>query len=130
MWHMAQFVRGLSVDEALKQLQFIDKKGAFIAAEVIQEARELAVKEHCVEFGTDLWIAESFATKGMRVKGLRRHARGRMAAICYDYMHYHVRLEEGRPPKDYWSVYRRPFNPHNMLEDWVAEHREKRAGYD
>ena len=34
MWHIAQFVRGLSVDEAIKQLNFINKKGAFIAAEV------------------------------------------------------------------------------------------------
>jgi len=34
MWHMANFVRGLSVDEALKQLQFINKKGALVAAEV------------------------------------------------------------------------------------------------
>ena len=35
MWHIANLVRGLSVDEALKQLDFINKKGAFIAAEVI-----------------------------------------------------------------------------------------------
>ena len=101
MWHIAQFVRGLSVDEAIKQLNFINKKGAFIAAEVgieknmndghdilrssfifkifshqvIEEARQLAVKEHCVEFGSNLWVSESFATKGLRVKGMRRHAR-------------------------------------------------------
>ena len=43
MWHVANLVRGLSVDEALKQLDFINKKGAFIAAEVIREAQELAV---------------------------------------------------------------------------------------
>ena len=91
MWHIAQFVRGLSVDEAIKQLNFINKKGAFIAAEVrhlsllprtqylcpqvIEEARQLAVKEHCVEYGSNLWVTESFATKGQRIKGMRRHAR-------------------------------------------------------
>jgi len=130
MWHMANFVRGLSVDEALKQLQFINKKGALVAAEVISEARELALAEHCVEFGSNLWVAESFATKGMRQKGMRRHGRMRMATINYDYMHYYVRLEEGRPPRDYWGTYIRPFNAHAMLEDWVAEHRQRRPGMD
>lgn len=129
MWHLAQFVRGLSVDEAIKQLHFVNKKGAFIAAEVIEEARQMAVKEHCVEFGTNLWVAESFAVKGRRIKGLRRHARSRMATLNYDYMHYYVRLEEGRPPKDYWGVYWRPFNANSMLEDWVTEHRNKTIPY-
>lgn len=125
MWWLAQFVRGLSVDEAIKQLQFINKKGAFVAAEVIEEAREMAVKEHCVEFGTNLWVAESFATKAMRIQGVRRHGRGRMAAISYDYMHYYVRLEEGKPPKDYWGAYNRGFAPEKMLEEWVQAHRLK-----
>ena len=34
MWPIAGFVRGLSVDEAIKQLSFIKLKGAFIAKEV------------------------------------------------------------------------------------------------
>ena len=63
MWHVANLVRGLSVEEALKQLDFINKKGAFIAAEVIKEAQEMAVKEHCVEYKSNLWVAESFAVK-------------------------------------------------------------------
>ena len=81
MWHVANLVRGLSVDEALKQLDFINKKGAVIAAEVIKEAQEMAVKEHCVEYRSNLWVAESFATKGMVVKGVRRHARMRMSQV-------------------------------------------------
>ena len=91
MWHVANLVRGLSVDEALKQLDFINKKGAFIAAEVIKEAQELAVKDHCVEFKSNLWVAESFATKGTVMKGVRRHARMRMSVVRYEYMHYFVR---------------------------------------
>ena len=31
------------------------------------------------------------AFQAMRVKGVRRHGRGRMATIKYDYMHYYVR---------------------------------------
>ena len=30
MWHVANLLRGLSVDEALKQVDFINKKGTFI----------------------------------------------------------------------------------------------------
>ena len=126
MWHVANLVRGLSVDEALKQLDFINKKGAFIAAEVIREAQELAVKEHCVEYRSNLWVAESFATKGMVMKGVRRHARMRMSLVRYEYMHYFVRLEEGSPPPDYWSAWNAPgFNPSRMLEEWVKQHRKK-----
>ena len=49
MWHIAQFVRGLSVDEAIKQLNFINKKGAFIAAEVWHSNR-LVLPVHNVLF--------------------------------------------------------------------------------
>ena len=35
MWHVANFVKGLSVDEAIKQLQFQRTKGAIIAKEVV-----------------------------------------------------------------------------------------------
>jgi len=126
MWHIANFIRGLSVDEALKQLDFVDKKGAFIAAEVIREAQEIAVKEHNVEFRSNLWVAESFATKGMVIKGVRRHGRARMSMVRYEYMHYYVRLEEGSPPKNYWEAWSQPpFNPTRMLEDWVKDHRKK-----
>ena len=34
MWYIANFIKGLSVDEAIKQLKFINKKGAVIAIEV------------------------------------------------------------------------------------------------
>merc|ERR1711910_278812 len=100
--------------------------GAFIAAEVIREAQELAVREHNVKFKSNLWVAESFATKGMCIKGIRRHARMRMSTVRYEYMHYYVRLEEGSSPKDYWATWNAPgFNPSRMLEDYVRDHRKK-----
>lgn len=40
----------MSVDEAIKQLTFINKKSAQIAKDVIEEAREIALKEHNFEF--------------------------------------------------------------------------------
>jgi hypothetical protein len=34
MWPIANFVKGLTIDEAIKQLKFLNKKGALIAIEV------------------------------------------------------------------------------------------------
>lgn len=56
MWYVSAFIRGLSVDEALRQLTFIRYKGSAIAKQLIEEAIEMAVNEHNVEFRTNLWI--------------------------------------------------------------------------
>lgn len=58
MWYIAAFVRGMSVDEAVKQLSFLHMKGAEIAKQVILEAQRLAVEEHNVEFKSNLWVGE------------------------------------------------------------------------
>lgn len=60
MWYIACLVRGMTVDEALKQLKFIIKKGAKEVRETIEEARELAIKEHNVEFASNLWVGMYF----------------------------------------------------------------------
>lgn len=46
----------MTVDEAVKQLSFINKKGAKFVKETILEAQELAVTRHNVEFKSNLWI--------------------------------------------------------------------------
>lgn len=56
LWYIASFVRGMTVDEALKQLSFINKKGAKFVKEAILEAQERAVSQHHVEFKSNLWI--------------------------------------------------------------------------
>lgn len=58
MWYVSAFVRGMSVDEAVKQLSFLHMKGAEIAKEIILEAQRLAVEEHNVEFKSNLWVGE------------------------------------------------------------------------
>lgn len=56
MWYVASFIRGMTIDEALRQLSFCHKKGASFVRDTILEAQELAVKQHNVEFKTNLWI--------------------------------------------------------------------------
>lgn len=58
MWYIASFLRGMSVDETVKQLSFLKKKGAAIAKEVILEAQKIAVEEHDIEFKSNLWVGQ------------------------------------------------------------------------
>ena len=101
-------IRGLSIDEAIKQLTFNNKKGAKIVREVLLEAQELGINEHNFEFKSKMWVAESFCGKGTYIKGLRKHARGRYGIIHYKWCNYYVKLEEGDPPKEYYREKIRP----------------------
>lgn len=58
MWYIAVLVRGLSIDDALNQLKFIHRKGALMVSETLEEARDLAVKKHGVEYPSNLWVGE------------------------------------------------------------------------
>lgn len=58
MWYMACFVRGMSVDEALKQLQCLKTKGSIIIKEAIEEAIEIGINDHNVEFRSNLWVGK------------------------------------------------------------------------
>ncbi len=58
MWYAAHFVRGKSVDEAIRQLKCLRYKGAKIVLQAINEAMEMAVKEHNVEFRSNLWVGK------------------------------------------------------------------------
>lgn len=100
MWFICHLVEGLPVDEALKQLSFVPKKGAFILKEVIEEAREMALKEHNFEFKSNMFLAECRVTKGLVIKGYRKHAYYRFGEIRYFHVHLFVRLVEGEPPAE------------------------------
>jgi len=101
MWYIACMIRGMSVDEALKQLLFVERKGAAILREILLEAQEEAVKEHNVEFKSNLFIADSFVQKSKVIKSARKHARPRFGEVRFGYIHYFLCLREGPPPKQY-----------------------------
>ncbi|XP_061902496.1 39S ribosomal protein L22, mitochondrial [Entelurus aequoreus] len=99
MWYLAKMIRGMSVDEAIAQLEFNDKKGAKVMKEVLLEAQEMAVKNHNVEYKSNLYVAESFSSKGMYLKRIRYHGRGMFGIMDKVNCHYFVKLVEGSPPK-------------------------------
>lgn len=59
MWYIACLIRGLSVDEAIKQLRFVQKKGARDIREVLMEAKEIAFRDHNVEYPSNMWVGKT-----------------------------------------------------------------------
>ncbi|XP_020506213.2 39S ribosomal protein L22, mitochondrial [Labrus bergylta] len=99
MWYLAKMIRGMSIDQAIAQLEFNDKKGAKIMKEVLLEAQEMAVKNHNVEYKSNLYVAESNSGKGKYLKRVRYHGRGMYGIMDKVYCHYFVKLVEGSPPQ-------------------------------
>ncbi|XP_062391734.1 39S ribosomal protein L22, mitochondrial [Sardina pilchardus] len=98
MWYLAKLIRGMTIDQAVAQLEFNDKKGAKIMKEVLLEAQEMAVRNHNVEYKSNLYVAESFSAKGKYLKRLRYHGRGMFGIMDKVHCHYFVKLVEGSPP--------------------------------
>ncbi|KAI1289726.1 39S ribosomal protein L22, mitochondrial [Halotydeus destructor] len=122
MWYICCLIRGLSVDEAIKQLSFVPKKGAVIAKEVLEEARDLALKEHHFEYKSNMWVAEALATKGLVIKGFRKHARFRFGEVRYFHTHLCLQLVEGPPPPYY---YHEPLTNKMKLDRYVDDLRKR-----
>ncbi|KAG9509006.1 39S ribosomal protein L22, mitochondrial, partial [Fragariocoptes setiger] len=123
MWYIVKFIRGMSIDEAIKQLSFIEKKGALIAKECLLDAQQQAVKKHHFEYKSNMWIEEALCTKGLVVKGLRKHARMRFGIINYFYVHLQLKLTEGLPPKDYYLPEK---DGNDLLKDYYKELRDRK----
>ncbi|XP_001379498.2 39S ribosomal protein L22, mitochondrial isoform X3 [Monodelphis domestica] len=98
MWYLAKLIRGMSIDQAVAQMEFSDKKGAKIIKEVLLEAQDMAVRDHNVEFRSNLYIAESTSGRGQCLKRIRYHGRGFHGIMEKVYCHYFVKLVEGPPP--------------------------------
>ncbi|XP_011498342.1 PREDICTED: 39S ribosomal protein L22, mitochondrial [Ceratosolen solmsi marchali] len=124
MTYVAWLIRGMSVDEAIKQLSFVLKKGGAIVKEAILEAQAMAVEHHNVEFKSNLWVAESFTSKAYTIKGKRKHKGALFGEVRYTYCHYFVRLEEGEPPKDYYKTNHKSSS--ELLEDWKEQMRRRK----
>ncbi|XP_053319124.1 39S ribosomal protein L22, mitochondrial [Spea bombifrons] len=120
MWYLAKLVRGMSIDQAIAQLEFSDKKGAKIMKEVLLEAQELAVRNYNVEYQSNLYIAESFSNKGKYLKRIRYHGRGMFGIMDKVYCHYYVKLVEGPPPPQ-----EKPVTGFEQAQEYVQQLRNR-----
>ena len=73
-------VRGMPVDEALRELRFMTSPVAARVAKVIKSAAANAENE-LIGRSSELRIIEIFANEGPRMKRFRARARGRVASI-------------------------------------------------
>merc|ERR1719392_208035 len=127
MWYVAAFLRGKSVDEAFKQLQFLKEKGARVMEEVLAEAQEMALNDHHFEFRSNMWVAEALTDRSKIIKSMRRHTGPRgCSEIKHRYCNVYLRLEEGKPPK-HLVPFERTMHPAEQIEKFLEEHRGKRT---
>ncbi|ESO89431.1 hypothetical protein LOTGIDRAFT_125208 [Lottia gigantea] len=123
LWFLACMIRGMSIDDAVKQLSFNKQKGSKEIKEVLLEAQTEAVELHNVEFKSNLWIADSLVGRGIVHQGIRFHTRGRAYRLKLRHANYFVRLREGKPPKHYYPP---PPTGNEKLEEYIQEMRSRR----
>lgn len=105
------------------ELYYESKTDKSFFSQVIEEAQAIAVRDHNVEFKSNLWIADSYVTKGQVIKGTRLHARGRRGEVRFMFCNYYVRLREGKPPKYYYPPEPTGFQ---KMEEYIKEQRMRR----
>lgn len=73
---ICQLAAGLTLEEALTQLQFCDLKNADLVAKVLKRTSNLADIRHGIQI-SQLEVAECFTTKSMMLKRMKPMGRGR-----------------------------------------------------
>ena len=70
----------------------------FSLFKILLEAQDMAVRDHNVEFRSNLYIAESTSGRVQYLKRTQYHGRGHFGIMEKVYCHYFVKLVEGPPP--------------------------------
>ncbi|XP_060054019.1 large ribosomal subunit protein uL22m isoform X2 [Erinaceus europaeus] len=81
-----------------RQIKYSKDKMWYLAKLILLEAQDMAVRDHNVEFRSNLYIAESHSGRGQCLKRIRYHGRGYFGIMEKVYCHYFVKLVEGAPP--------------------------------
>jgi len=90
---ICQFVAGLPLQEALTQLQFLNKVKAPLVQKVLKRTSNLADIRDGLQ-PSQLEVAECFATKGTPLKRIMYHGRGRAGRMEHQHAHMRVVLRE------------------------------------
>ena len=60
------------------------------------------------------------------IKGRRKCMGPRVTTIRYHYLHYFIRLREGKPPKEYFE---KPMDGNEKFEEYIQELRDRRIKF-
>uniref|UniRef100_A0A8D1C5V9 Large ribosomal subunit protein uL22m n=1 Tax=Sus scrofa TaxID=9823 RepID=A0A8D1C5V9_PIG len=97
MWYLAKLItRNEKFNSVLVQGQPYECLSSLF--KVLLEAQDMAVRDHNVEFRSNLYVAESTSGRGQYLKRIRYHGRGRFGIMEKVFCHYFVKLVEGPPP--------------------------------
>ncbi|KAK1343498.1 hypothetical protein QTO34_016278 [Cnephaeus nilssonii] len=98
MWYLAKLIRGMSIDQALAQLEFMMKWGREKGVEVWLKKKDCQTKSFPIILFFLPCLAASTSGRGQYLKRIRYHGRGRFGIMEKVYCHYFVKLVEGPPP--------------------------------
>jgi len=126
--YAAFMVMGLNVDDAIDQLDLHPFKQAEELKETIQEAVDMAVNEHGIEFRSNMYVGHSRVSRGQYVIGARKRAFGNFQKIKYEYSNYVVCLIEGKAPEDFFP--HDHYCPEYMIETRLKQLRQRKIHWD
>mmetsp|Transcript_15232 Transcript_15232/g.42301 ORF Transcript_15232/g.42301 Transcript_15232/m.42301 type:complete len:339 (-) Transcript_15232:311-1327(-) len=90
---ICQLAAGLTLEEALTQLKFCDKKNADLVAKVLKRTSNLADIRDGLQI-SQLEVAECFATRSLMLKRIKPMGRGRHGIMHHKFSHIRVVLRE------------------------------------
>ncbi|XP_020575439.1 uncharacterized protein LOC110021330 [Phalaenopsis equestris] len=96
---VAKLVRGMRVEDALLQLQVLVKRAAKTVYQVIHSARANAAHNHGLD-PDKLIVAEAFVGKGIYLKRLSYHAKGRSGIMVRPKCRLTVAVRETTPEEE------------------------------
>lgn len=100
---VAKQIRGMTVDDALTQLQFSPKKAAQYIHSVLTLTKLNAEVQFGIEDAGQMHVFESYVGKGNNLRRIRYHAQGRSGQVTKPRTHYFLKIKEGPAyvkPKD------------------------------
>ncbi|VEU35766.1 unnamed protein product [Pseudo-nitzschia multistriata] len=90
---ICQLAAGLTLEEALTQLKFLDKKNADLVAKVLKRTSNLADIRDGLQI-SQLEVAECFATRSLMLRRIKPMGRGRHGVMHHKFSHIRVVLRE------------------------------------
>lgn len=72
------------------------------------------------------FLGDSFVSRGIIIKGVRKHARMRFGILQYRYTNYFLRLREGKPPKHYYPPEK---TGNELMKEYIRKQRERMIEY-
>jgi len=118
---VAKQIRGMTVDDALTQLQFSQKKAAQFIHKVLSQTKLNAEVQFGIADAGQMHVFESYVGKGNNLRRIRYHAQGRSGQVTKPRTHYFLKIKEG-------PAYVKPVDP---LKKWYMKtKREQRQLYE